>query len=254
MKLTPLILTAAALTASAQSNFEWKGPIGPDQKLEIRNVIGDIKAVPAAGADVEISVRITGTRPDPGTIRIDVVQHEGGILVCTIYQGLSRPEHCAPGETPSVTLTNTDVRVVYTIGVPAGVSFTPRTVNGNITADLPDSAVSAYTVNGRIALATSRAADAHTVNGSVLATLGSVEWEGTREFGAVNGSVDVEIPESARATVYANTVFGAVSNDFGLTVHRNIVGRWFSGDVNGGGPSLVLGAVNGSIHLRHPVQ
>jgi hypothetical protein len=247
--LSTIAVFFAALNASSQSasTFEWKGAIEPKQVLEIRNINGDIKAETAPSPEAEVYVRITGTRPDPNTIRIDVVQHEGGILFCTIYEGLSRPEHCTPSQMPSVTLSNSDIRVNYTVRVPSDVSFVPRTINGSISADLPDSRISAYTVNGRIVLSTGLPADAHVVNGSIIATLGN---EGSREFGAVNGAVDLEVPETFRASVRANTVWGVVANDFGIPVHRNLVGRWFSGDINGGGPWLALGTVNGSIHLR----
>ncbi len=138
-----LAMFFAALTAPAQgtATFEWKGTIQAKQTLEIRNINGDIKAETAPGPDVEISVRIVGTRPDPGAIRINVVQHDGGILVCTIYEGLSHPDHCAPDQTPTLSLTNSDIRVTYTVRVPADVDFVPRTVNGNISADLPGGAI-----------------------------------------------------------------------------------------------------------------
>lgn len=161
-----LAMFFTALTASGQgtATFEWKGAIQAKQSLEIYNVNGDIKAETAPGPDVEISVRIVGTRPDPSTIRIDVVQHDGGIAVCTIYKGLSRPNHCTPGQIPSVSLNNSDIRVTYTVRVPADVSFAPHTINGNVTLDLPDSAIFASTINGRIVLSTGRPADAHVVN------------------------------------------------------------------------------------------
>ena len=124
------------------------------------------------------------------------MEHAGGILVCTIYEGLSRPERRAPNQPISVT----------------------------------HSAISATTVNGRIVLSTGRPADAHVVNGSIAATLGNVEWEGSRVFGAVNGAVDLELPESCHASVRASTVL-LLADDFGLPVHKNIVGSWFSGDI-----------------------
>ena len=119
-----LAIFFAALTANAQTQpaFEWKGTIEAGQTVEIRNVIGDIRAETSSESDLEISVRITGTRPNPATVHIDVVPHEGGILACTIYDGLSRPNYCTPDLTPSLTLTNSDIRVVYTIRVPAGVT------------------------------------------------------------------------------------------------------------------------------------
>jgi hypothetical protein len=243
-------LWALAACAQGNSTFEWKGTVQPGQTVEIRNITGDIKAEAAPGPDVEIHVRVTGTRPDPDTIRIDVVEYDGGVLFCTIYEGLNRPDHCTLNQSPSVTLLNSDVRVTYTVLLPADVHLAGRTVNGNITVDLPDSPVSASTVNGRIVLATGKAADAHVVNGSILATLAAVDWEGTREFGTVNGSIDLEVPETCSAHVRAGNVWGSLANDFAVPVHRNLVGSWFEGDLNGGGPRLLLGTVNGSIHLR----
>jgi hypothetical protein len=247
-----LAIFTAALTASAQpaATFEWTGAIHAGQTLEIRNVIGDIRAEAAAGADIELSVRVYGTNPDPNSIRIDVVQHDGGVLFCTIYQGLSDPDHCTPERTPSVTLTNSNIRVQYRVRVPAGVSFVPRTVNGNISADLAESPITAATVNGRIVLTSGKTASATVVNGSIVATLANVDWSGSREFTAVNGSIDLEVPEAASASVKATTVWGALGNDFGIPVHRMLIGSWFDGDINGGGSKLVMTTVNGSIHLR----
>ena len=134
--------------------------------------------------------------------------------------------------------------------VPAGVKFAPRTINGSISADLAESDIAASTINGRIILSTGKPAEAQVVNGSILASLQNVEWTGSREFTAVNGSIDVELPESCHASVRANTVWGFVSNDFGIPVHRGVVGAWLTGDINGGGPGLALTTVNGSIHVR----
>jgi DUF4097 and DUF4098 domain-containing protein YvlB len=140
---------------------------------------------------------------------------------------------------PSVTLTNRNVRVQYTVRVPAGVNFISRTVNGRITADLPESPIAAASV----------------VNGSIVASLANVDWSGTKEFTAVNGSIDIELPGETAATVRATAVWGALGNDFGIPVHRMLIGSWFEGNINGGGPRLALTTVNGSIHLRRsPVQ
>ena len=248
-----LSIVLAALTASAQAPvaWDWSGPIQPRQTVEIRNINGDIRAEASTGSEVEISVVIVGTRPDPNTVRIDLVPYHGGVLACTVYEGLSNPDHCTPETTPSVTLTNSDIRVHYTVRLPAGVNFKPKTVNGRIFAELAENSISANAVNGRIVLSSGQPSDAHVVNGSILATLTNVEWTGTREFASVNGAVDVELPESCQASVRAQTVFGYVANDFGIRVHHYLIGSWFAGDINGGGPSLLLGTVNGSIHLRN---
>ncbi len=245
-----ILIAALAPMAAFAATFQWTGAAQPKQTVEIRNVIGDIKAETATGSEVEISVRVVGTRPDPDTIRIDVVQHDGGILVCTIYQGLSRPESCTPDKTPSVTLTNTDVRVHYAVRIPADVRLVARTVNGNVTVDLADSPVSVNTVNGKVVLSSNRPADVHVVNGSIVASLGAVDWADSHEFSSVNGAVDLELPTDCNATVRATTTFGPIMTDFALSVHRALIGSWVYGDINAGGPLLFMSTVNGSIHLR----
>jgi hypothetical protein len=246
-----ITLLAGALTASAQNTatFEWQGEIQQGLTLEIRNINGDIRAEAATGPLTEILVRIAGTRPSPDSVKIDIVPHAGGLIACTIYEGLSEPNYCAPDMTPSVSLNNSDVRVDYTVRVPAGVRLAAKTVNGRIQADLPDSPIFAETVNGRIVLS-GKDAEAQAVNGSILAALAGVDWEGVRKFRTVNGAVDVELPAAASATVRANLLFGLITTDFPIPVHRGFVGSWMHGDINGGGPKIVMSTVNGSIHLR----
>ena len=244
MAVAPLGLNAAT--------FEWTGAIQPEQSIEIRNINGDIRAEPATGPDVEISVQITGTHPDPDSIYIDVVPHAGGILFCTIYRGLSRPEYCTPDKSPSVSLQNSDIKVSYIIHVPAHVNLIARTVNGAITADLPDSRVSLHTVNGRVVLSTNRPADVNVVNGTVLATLGAIDWADSHEINTVNGAIDLRLPENDPVTIRAAVAVGPIITEFPLMVHRTIVGSWLYDSLNGGGPLLFLNTVNGSIHLRRP--
>lgn len=182
-------ILAAGFTASAQpaATFEWKGGIQANQTLKIRNVNGAIEAEAAPESDVEIPVHIDGTYPDPNSIHVNVVQHDGGILICSIYQGLSLPDDCTLEQTPSIYLTNNTIRVNYTVRVPA------------------DSPIAANTVNGQIVLSTSRAASASAVNGSILATLGNIDRAGSREF-AVNGSIDIAAREQGHASDRASTV------------------------------------------------
>jgi len=245
-----ILIAALAPFALPAATFEWSGVIEPKQTFEVRNIVGDIKAERATGSEVEISVQIVGTHPDPASIRIDVVPHDGGVLVCTIYLGLSRPEHCTPEKTPSVTLNNSDIRVLYTLRVPPDVNLVARTVNGNVSVNLPDSPASVYTVNGRVVLTTSRPADVNVVNGSILASLGAVDWADSHEISTVNGAVDLEVPETANATVRATATLGPIMTDFPLTVHHTIVGSWLYDNINAGGSLLYLSTVNGSIHLR----
>jgi len=254
--LLPAILLAATLTASALEpvTFEWKSDMQPGQVLEVWNINGSIRAEAAVGSEAEISVQIIGTKPDPRSIQIDVVPYSGGILACTIYKGLSRPESCLPGLEPSLSLNNTDIKVEYSLKVPAGVKLVAKTVNGRITAGLPASEIVANSVNGQIAVSTRMPVAANLVNGTILASLGGEDWTGARGLHAVNGSIDVEVPETIDAEVKASTVWGFITTDFPMQLQRGFVGSSLSGSINRGGPKLEMTTVNGSIHLRKALQ
>ena len=250
--LLPAILLTAALTASALEpvTFEWKGEMQPGQVLEIWNINGSIKAEAAVGSEAVISVQIIGTKPDPGSIHIDVVPNSGGILACTIYKGFSRPEYCLPGLEPSLSLYNSDITVEYSLKLPVGVKFAAKTVNGRITAGLPASEIVANAVNGQIAVSTRMPVTANLVNGTILASLDGENWTGARRLHTVNGSIDVEVPETIDAEVKASTVWGFITTDFPILVQRGFAGSSLNGNINRGGPKLEITTVNGSIHLR----
>jgi hypothetical protein len=222
----------------------------PGQVLEIWNINGSVKAEAAVGSEAEISVQIIGTKPHPGSIQIDVVPYSGGILACTIYKGLSRPEYCSPGLEPSLSLNNSDIKVEYSLKLPVGVKFAAKTVNGRITAGLPASEIVANAVNGQIAVSTRMQVTANLVNGSILASLDGENWTGARRLHTVNGSIDVEVPETIDADVKASTVWGFITTDFPIQVQRGFVGSSLNGSINRGGPRLEITTVNGSIHLR----
>ena len=247
-------LLAALASAQGQATFEWRGTLQPEQTLEIRNIQGNIQAVPATGSEVEISVQITGTRPDPRSIHIHVEVSDGGVLACTIYEGISHPNYCTPEITPSLSLQNSDIKVQYFLKVPEAVKLVAKTVNGRVTAELPLSRIKAETVNGRITVATQMPVEANLVNGSIDATLAGTGWSGTRRFQAVNGSIDVEVQADCNASVDASLVWGAVTTEFPLQILRFIVGTTIKGDINQGGPLLAMETVNGSIHLRKTHQ
>ena len=254
--LLPAVLLAATLTASALEpvRFEWRGEMQAGQILEILNINGSIKAEAAMGSEAEISVWISGTRPDPGSIRIHVGPNSGGVLACTIYEGLSRPEYCVPGIEPSLTLNNSDIRVDYSLKVPAGVKLVAKTVNGQLTAGLPASAIVANAVNGRITVSTRMPVTANLVNGTILASFEGEDWSDTRGLHTVNGSIDVELPETIDADVKASTLWGFITTEFPIQVQRGFVGSSINGSINRGGPKLEMTTVNGSIHLRKALR
>ncbi len=229
-------------------HFEWKGEIQANQTLEIRNVNGNIRAEPASGSEAEISVQIFGAYPT--AVHIDVVPNDGGMLFCTIYEGIGSPAYCTPDQTPSVSLTNSNIRVNYTVRVPAGVNFVPRTVNGNLTVDLPRSPTTASTVNGRIVLSSSgpagclhrqRIDHGHARRGGLERV---TEFYHCQRHGGSGNSRGLENKRPGQHAMGTNLQPVRPSGT------QDDCDQLMKGDINGGGPGFILSTVNGSIHLR----
>jgi len=64
------------------------------------------------------------------------------------------------------------------------------------------------------------------------------------------GSIDLQLPASAAVTVDAACTAGSISSAFAVAGNGGERASRLKGDINGGGPALVLRATAGSIHLR----
>lgn len=239
-------LVALAGGAAAAEEFRWEGALGAGQTLEIKGVNGSIEAT--AGDAVLVTAEKRARRSDPDTVRIEVVEHAGGVTICAVYPG--EDNRCAPGEGGKMSTRDNDVSVDFSVRVPAGVRLVGRTVNGGIAASGLQSEAALYTVNGGVQLETSGFGQAETVNGSIKATLGRGDWTGDLELRTVNGSITLALPDGVGAEVSARTVNGGIETDFPLTVKGRFGGRRVDGRIGGGGRGLELETVNGSIRLR----
>ena len=247
------VLGVAALAPRAlPSDFSWHGQLTPGQSIEIKGVNGSIRAEKASGTEVTVEASKFARHSDVRSVTVQVVPHADGVTICAVYPSSDwgRPNECAPGSGGRMNTDNNDVRVEFTVRVPAGVRFIGRSVNGEVEADSLASDVTAHTVNGKIRIATTGWAEAKTVNGAVTARLGQTAGSRPVEFETVNGSIDLELPAAANATLHASTVNGHISTDFPLMVRGKFTGREITGSIGQGGPELNLRTVNGSIDLR----
>ena len=243
-----LILAAGPLLAE---DFQWRGRVAAGKTLEIKGVNGAIDAALASGDEVEVVAAKHGRRSDPGSVRIEVVQHEDGVTLCAVYPDVDgRRNECRAGHGGHMRTRDNDVEVHFTVKVPAGVALAARTVNGEVEAAGLERDFDASTVNGSIQLSTSGRAQAQTVNGSIRASAGRSDWSGDAAFKTVNGSITLTLPSSTAAAVRAETVNGDIETDFPLTVTGKFNRRRLNGTIGGGGRSLQMETVNGSIRLR----
>jgi hypothetical protein len=242
---------ATAFAQASGDQFQWRGQVQPGQNVEIRGVNGGIKAEPSSSGQVEVTAIKTARESDVNGVRVVVVPHAEGVTICAVYPDVEgeAPNECRPGGGRNSTRDN-DVKVEFTVRVPAGVTFTGRTVNGRIEARDLDGRVTLNTVNGDVEISTSSYASVKTVNGSITARLGRADWQDVLEMKTVNGGITLHLPGTVATDVTAKTVSGQILSDFPITI-REAGRRSLKGSIGGGGGrALALETVNGTITLK----
>jgi hypothetical protein len=232
-------------------DFTWVGRLTSGESIEVKGVNGDVIAELADGQDIEVRAEKDSRRSDPDDVRIEVVEHSGGVTLCAVYPSSRGEENsCEPGSGGRNNVRNNDVQVTFYVKVPAGVEFRGRTVNGDVNVEDLSSDVSAHTVNGDIEIATTGFAEANTVNGSIEAAMGSFDVERGLSFSTVNGSISLDLPDDVDANVDAKWVNGSLEADLPLKLVGRLSKHAAQGALGEGGPELSLKTVNGSIHIR----
>jgi hypothetical protein len=233
-----------------QEAFAWRGPMPAGGILEIKGVNGSVHAVRASGSEVVVTATIRGRRSDPATVRVERVEHDGGITFCAVYPTPSGAEEnvCAPGDGGRMNTRRNDVAVEFQVEVPRGVPFHGRTVNGSVEAADLESDVVAHTVNGSVGVSTTGSALARTVNGSIEARMG-VAPTGEADFETVNGRIELDFPDDMDAELDVRWLNGGLDSELPITLGR--MGRGHAtGTLGRGGPTIRIKTVNGSIRIR----
>lgn len=233
-------------------DFRWQGRIAQGRAIEIKGVSGEVRAEATSGDQVEVVAHKSARHSDPAGVRLQVVEHAGGITICAVYPNTEsgRPNDCKPGEGGHMSVHNNDVNVNFTVRIPQGVRFIGRNVNGSVEARSIGADVEAYTVNGGVNISAAGNAQAKTVNGSINASVGDANWTSKLEFETVNGSITLDLPAQTNTELEAETVNGDISTDFPLTVQGRFGRRHVSGTIGSGGRELQLATVNGDIRVR----
>jgi hypothetical protein len=233
-----------------QEEFRWSGTVDQGDVLEIKGINGGVSAEPASGNQVEVVAMKSGRRSDPAEVRIEVVEHAGGVTLCALYPTRSGDDanECSPGDGGRMNSRRNDVSVEWEIRVPRGVLFTGSTVNGDVEAMGLTEAVDLTTVNGSVTIDTDGFASARTVNGSIEARVGGM-LSGDTSFETVNGSIELDVDDGLGAEVDAAWLHGSLETDLPLSVEGRVGRRSARGTLGEGGPVLTLRTVNGSIHI-----
>ena len=241
-----LALLAPLAFASDAAPFNWSGYVPAGKAISIHGISGSIHAERGTSGQVEVTARRSGTRNDPNEVQIQVVpQGDGGVKICAVYPNGNDCNGSKNGNDRQ----NSDVKVEFTVKVPAQVHFNGNNVNGDIEiADVLGEA-QAHTVNGNVKITASEKVEAHTVNGNIVAAVTGVARQ-PMGFHTVNGSIDLTLSGGSSAQVSAHAVNGNLTTDFPITVKGEFGNKSMSGAVGSGGPEIKMNTVNGSVRLH----
>ena len=145
------------------------------------------------------------------------------------------------------------MKVEYTLTVPRTARLDDiDLVNGNLSVVGVEGGVSAATVNGNIVVRNCAGdTELGTVNGGIEAHVDRLGLGESLDMESVNGRLDLHLASSIVADMRAESVNGRLTNDFGIDVRKGkYVGSDFRGTIGGGGASVALETVNGSINVH----
>lgn len=245
-------VVASVMGNPSQDDFRWQGRIAKGSAIEIKGVNGNIRAEAASGNEVEVVAVKKARRSDPNSVRVEMIEHANGVTICAVYPSSdsSRPNVCGAGRGGHSSVHNNDVQVDFVVRVPAGVRFQGQTVNGGVEATSLGADVEASTVNGSVRVSTTGYAQASTVNGEIVVSMGRADWTQGLEFETVNGSITLNLPATTNTELRAETLNGDITTDFPMTVQGRFSKRYINGTIGSGGRELSLKTVNGSIQVR----
>ena len=249
-----LLLTAALATpATAQDDtWSWRKSIPAGKAIEIGTIIGDVVAKPTSGSEVRVIAKKSSRYSDASDVRIEVVEHAGGVTICAMYPTSSRDREneCLPGARGNSSSHDNDTEVDFEVEVPRGVKFTGRSVTGRVMATGLTADVRANSVSGSVRVSTTGLVQASTVSGSIDVVMGRTDWTDALRFSTVSGNITIEMPGNLNTDVEVSTVSGSLSSDWPMSTTRRRFGpRNMQGRIGDGGRELVLSTVSGSIEL-----
>src|SRR3970282_1900829 len=133
MRLTGLALAGLVTLAAplAAQDFSWSGRLAAGKELEIKGVNGWVRAEGASGDEIQVTAQKRARGDDPADVKIEVVEHDGGVTICAVYPTPRRARHdneCAPGSRGHMSTEDNDVKVDFTGEGPAGAGLIAPTV------------------------------------------------------------------------------------------------------------------------------
>ena len=232
-----------------RTNFTQTIPLNADGRFSVDNVNGRTEIHGWNSNVVVLKTSIHGKSPESVTaVRININSDPNHFAVHTELpsnSGLSSLwDLFKNGLQDKAT-------VDYTAQVPQNARLKDvDSVNGSIAIDGVLGDITSSTVNGETQIkGASKNLKISTVNGTVTAQMNSMGSGQSVSFDAVNGQLNLAVPENADATFSVTTVNGDISSEFPSlkAKHQWPVGNNLNGSLGTGAGSVKVNAVNGTI-------
>jgi DUF4097 and DUF4098 domain-containing protein YvlB len=256
------LLASTALLAQPiqgqNDTFEWSGRMTSGQTLEVKGIVGNIRATLASGDRAEVVATKRGEEEDFHQVAVEMAEDGDRIIICAVYgewnhgEGQCHPDHEDRDDDEEHRNVDMDVEVDYEVRLPAGVEFEGIVVSGDIEAEGLRSDISVKTVDGNIAVETTERAWANTVSGDMEIQMGQV-GRGDLDFNTVSGDITLWLPADISADVEFHSLSGDFDTDFDIDITSQkdlLVGSRVEGTIGGGGREINLNTVSGNVELR----
>lgn len=286
--LTPHAAAAQDIVGRTETTFTMQEAVRAGQWVRIASPNGAVR-ITEGGDRLEVHATKDVSRGRAEAIGFVVRRLDDGVTVCAVYESA---DECRPdgslehSRRSGRDRTDRQVRVDFTVRVPAGVRLRAGSGNGDVSVtggaevearsgngrvDVSAAArqVRASSGNGRITVQGARGpVDASTGNGDVhvttslgpvTATSGNGDIDVDIEalsgspdmnFSTGNGRVTVAVPANFGAQLETHTGHGSISVDFPLTTQGTLTRSSIRGTIGSGGGRLTMRTGNGDLVVR----
>jgi hypothetical protein len=227
----------------ASESFSYGFAVGEQGTLEVRAINGPVEIW---GMQEEGTVLVWGERRVGSESIADAEVHLRELRVNTES---SRYHVSIETEQPDQA-DGRDYKVSYQIRVPTGWQVKTHQVNGEIEAKSLVGDLSLDLTNGEMFLSDIAAnVSAHLVNGTISGEV-TLPPHGSCRLGAINGEMELTIPQETSALLSAEVISGSVSVS-GLELHdTQNTPTAIHGALGSGNGTIELEAINGTIMVR----
>ena len=233
-----------------REEFHQTYPLAANGRVSLHNISGAVRITGWDRNEVRVdAVKRAERRERLAEVEIKVESTADSIRIWTKY----------PDDNFRISKNEKDrydnrASVDYTVSVPRGARIdSVELVSGSLEITGIAGDVRASTVSGHLkANGLAGETKLSTVSAPLEVTFDRLTDTKPVTLNSVSGGIVVTLPSDAQAQLRANTLSGAIANEFGLEARRgSYVGHELYGQLGKGGASIRLNNVSGSITIRH---